>query len=83
MNYCSFLIIVVLPCIVLAGEPSIPDHHREYRLDVSFDVPKSKIAGSVKVPVSAGRKMAFTIGHLSVSAVSLNGRTWAHRSRTT
>jgi hypothetical protein len=65
MNYCSFLIIVVLPCLVLAGEPSVPDH-REYRLDVSFEVPRSKIAGSVKVPVRAGREMAFTIGHLSV-----------------
>jgi len=73
MNYCSFLIIVVLPCIVLASEPSVPDH-REYRLDVSFEVPRSKIAGSVRVPVRAGRDMAFRIGHLTVGPVSLNGK---------
>ena len=73
MNYCSFLIIVVLPCIVLASEPPVPDH-REYRLDVSFEVPRSKIAGSVKVAVHAGREMAFTIGHLSVGPLSLNGK---------
>jgi uncharacterized iron-regulated protein len=73
MNYCSFLIIVVLPCLVLAGEPSVPDH-REYRLDVSFEVPRSKIAGSVKVPVRAGREMTFRIGHLTVGSSSLNGK---------
>ncbi len=73
MNYCSFLIIVLLPCIVLAGEPSVPGH-REYRLDVSIEVPRSKITGSVKVPVRAGQELAFRIGQLTVGPLSLNGR---------
>ena len=73
MNYWSFLIITFLPCIVLAGEPSGPDQ-REYRLDVSFEVPRSTITGSVKLPVRAGRELVFRIGHLTVGPLSLNGR---------
>jgi aminopeptidase N len=77
MNYCSFLIItiitVLLPGIVLAGEPSVPGP-QEYRLDVSFDVPHSKIAGSVNVPVRAGQELAFRIGQLTIGTLSLNGR---------
>lgn len=73
MNYWSFLIIMFLPCIVLAGEPSVPDQ-REYRLDVSFEVPRSTITGIVKLPVRAGRELAFRIGRLTVGPLSLNGR---------
>ena len=73
MNYCLYLSMLFLPCIVLAGEPSVPDH-REYRLDVSFEVSRSKITGSVKVPVRAGQELAFRTGHLIVGPLSLNGR---------
>jgi len=73
MNYCSFLMILFLPCIVLAGETSVPDH-REYRLDVSFEVSLSKIVGIVKVPVRAGQELAFRTGQLTVGPLSLNGR---------
>lgn len=73
MNYCVYLSMLFLPCIVLAGEPSVPDH-REYRLDVSFEVSRSKITGSVKVPVHAGQELAFRTGRLIVGPLSLNGR---------
>ncbi|MEK6744057.1 MAG: ChaN family lipoprotein [Nitrospirota bacterium] len=74
MNYCSFLIIILfLPLTALAGEPAVQDH-REHRLDVAFEVARSRISGSVTVPVRAGQERAFRIGHLAVSPVSLNGR---------
>ena len=76
MKYSSFLIILLIllpPVVVLAGDPSVPDH-REYRLDVSFEVPRSKIAGSVKVPVRAGQELSFRTGHLVVGSLMLNGR---------
>lgn len=62
-----------LPSLVLAGEPSMQDL-REYRLDVSFEVPRSRITGSVKVPVRAGKELTFRIGQLTVGTPSLNGR---------
>jgi uncharacterized iron-regulated protein len=75
MKYCSIIILLflLLPLIVLAGEPSRTDL-REYRLDVSFEVPRSRITGNLKVPVRAGQESAFSIGHLAVGSVSLNGR---------
>ena len=73
MNVRAFLTILLLPTLVLANEPPVPDING-YRLDVSIDISRSKIAGSVSVPVRAGQVISFRTGQLIIGRVSLNGR---------
>ena len=58
---------------VYAGEHPAPASV-EYRLDVSFDIPRSLIRGRMTVPVSAGKVLTLHIGQLVVGSVTLNDR---------
>lgn len=63
---------LLLPLIVQAEQPAGPIHE-EYNLNVSFDVPNSKITGVAGLKVQAGHEVSFYIGTLEISEVKLNG----------
>lgn len=80
MNKSAMLIIAVmlsLPGRALIAEqlvPPVPEYRLEYRLNVSFDVPNSKIIGRAEVPVQAGREMSFATGDLKILQMSVNDK---------
>lgn len=66
-------LIFCLSSAALAGEGAAPTPV-EYRLDVSFDIPRSLIRGRMTAPVSAGKVVTLHVGRLAVGRVTLNDR---------
>ncbi|HEX8949610.1 MAG TPA: ChaN family lipoprotein, partial [Dissulfurispiraceae bacterium] len=70
----SFLIMVlclVCPALAAQGPQAAPG---TYDLEVSFDIPHSKVIGTVKADIQAGREVVFAAGDLNVTEVSINGK---------
>lgn len=63
------IVLLFLPVIAYAEQANSAP---EYNLDVSFDIPGSKIIGLVKIDVHAGRELVLHTGHLNIINVSLN-----------
>ncbi len=57
---------------VVANAVEIPDESPQYSLDVSFDIPNSKIKGLAKIDAFAGREIVLRKGNLKINEVSLN-----------
>lgn len=57
---------------VAANAVQIYDEPPQYSLEVSFDIPNSKIKGLVKINASAGNEIVFRTGNLKINGVSLN-----------
>ncbi|MCC6347002.1 MAG: ChaN family lipoprotein, partial [Nitrospirales bacterium] len=66
------LLFLLLPWRVLA-EPQLPDTP-EYSLQISFDVPQSRINGRAAFGVRAGREVLLQTGDLAILGVSQNSR---------
>ena len=46
----------------------------EYNLNVSFDIPASKVSGAVTVPVGAGQELSLAAGRLRIVQATLNDK---------
>src|SRR3989338_10211621 len=66
-----FWMLLVLALISQTGHSAVPQTP-EYYLDVSFDIPRSKIAGVGKIRVLRGKPLMFQVGRLTIHSVRLN-----------
>lgn len=66
-------IMLVLSCAAWAGGQPVPTVS-EYDLNVSFDIPNSKVMGLAKIPVQAGQELTLTTERLRVIRASLNDK---------
>src|SRR3990170_4076894 len=66
-------IMLILSCAAWAGGQPVPAVS-EYDLNVSFDIPNSKVMGLAKVPVQAGQELTLTTERLRVIRASLNDK---------
>jgi aminopeptidase N len=74
----TLLLILALTAQSAHGaEPGI----REYDLDVSFDIPRSKIIGLARVRASGGERLQFQIDRLAIQSVSLRGKPAPYAAR--
>ena len=83
MKHFTFLILGMLsflPISVSGAEPQAPPP-ADHLLDVSLDIPRSMIRGSLKVPVRAGQERSFQTGRLVIGRVTVNGRETAFTAR--
>jgi uncharacterized iron-regulated protein len=76
----SLLLAALFPGQAGAGEKT-PDPVPDYRIEVSFDISRSAVLGTVRVPVRAGQELAFRTGHLNIAKVSINGRPADHSQK--
>lgn len=63
--------LMLLPCIAQAEQGS-SQSPPEYNLDVSFDIPNSKITGAARMAIQAGKELTFTVGDLRITGVHMN-----------
>ena len=66
-----FWMLLVLALISQTGHSAV-SQTPEYDLDVSFDIPRSKIAGLGKLRVLRGKPLLFQVGRLTIHSVRLN-----------
>ncbi|HXW68902.1 MAG TPA: hypothetical protein VEJ88_04785, partial [Dissulfurispiraceae bacterium] len=67
-----FLILFLAPVVArAAGSP--PQAPAEYQLDVAFDVPNSKIMGTARINVRAGKELILRTGTLKIIEVRSGG----------
>ncbi|MBI2998977.1 MAG: hypothetical protein HYY46_11110, partial [Deltaproteobacteria bacterium] len=66
-----FWMLLLLALISQTGHSAVPQTP-EYYLDVSFDIPRSKIAGVGKIRVLRGKPLMFQVGRLTIHSVRLN-----------
>ncbi|BCB96363.1 hypothetical protein JZK55_12850 [Dissulfurispira thermophila] len=64
----SIIIFLFLPVIAYTGQQP------EYNLDISFNIPDSRIIGLATIDVQAGKELVMYIGHLKIKEVTLNGQ---------
>ncbi len=64
-------IFLFLAPISQTGHPA-PSQMPEYHLDVSFDIPRSKITGLGKIRVLGGKALMFRVERLAIHSVHLN-----------
>src|SRR3990172_7304054 len=65
---------VVLMVPFAAGGAEQARQTPEYSLEVSFDIPNSKVTGLAKVPVQAKQELRLATGELRIIQVSLNDK---------
>jgi len=82
MKHRRNLLAGVLLALVLFWQSSDSTAQRvpEYDLQVTFDIPGSKIAGLAKMTVSAGTPILFRIGDLKILSVEVDGQTVPHEA---
>lgn len=68
-----FVFLILVPFSVCAGQHT-PAAVPEYLLEVSFDIPQSKIIGTAAFNVLPGQEISLSTGDLSINEVMLNGQ---------
>jgi hypothetical protein len=72
----SFLVLLLLTSLPSLGHTALrpPSTNPEYRLQVSFDLPRKKIKGQVVIQAPPGQKLVIDPGDLSLTNLEVGGR---------
>jgi aminopeptidase N len=72
----SFFLLLLLACLPSVGQTALrpPSTMPEYRLEVSFDLPRGKIRGQVVIQAPPGKKLVIDPGDLNLIKVEERGR---------
>lgn len=71
-RYFTILIFLLFPLSAQTGH-HVSNSTIQYNLEVSFDIPNSKITGRAKILARKDRELIFHTGHLTIAGVRLNG----------
>ncbi len=77
LQHFIIMFLLIFPCFAQAEEMN-KHVNLEYTLDVSFDLPNSKVMGQALINVHKDRKLVFSTGGLRIRNVTLNQRDMNH-----